>query len=154
MFGKFANLHYQCSSGKLNYLRAQWPMDDPALIPGFCSVKRRSVFLKTNKNKKKQPLDGTLIHRRLASSRRCYSFTMPGRLESRVCLSGKGGCTNIQISAKPGIELGILWSEGRDLTYCSNHVRPRLWYIWKNTLVNKLLQFSAFVPQKFQISYW
>ena len=30
----------------------------------------------------------------------------------------------------------------------------RLWYNWKNTLVNKFLQFSALVPQTFQSSYW
>ena len=33
----------------------------------------------------------------------------------------KNGRTNFRISAKPGIELGILWSKGRDLTNCDNH---------------------------------
>ena len=31
---------------------------------------------------------------------------------------------NIRISAKPGIEPGTLWLEGRDLTNCANHARP------------------------------
>ena len=54
-------------------------------------------------------------HRRLAPSRRWYSFTYPERMESWVGLGGKEGCTNIRISAKPGIELGTLCWEGRDL---------------------------------------
>ena len=45
-------------------------------------------------------------------------------MESWVGLGGKEGCTNIRISAKPGIELGTLWSEGRDLTNCTNHAHP------------------------------
>ena len=74
------------------------------------------------------PLDETLINHRLASSRRWYSFTYPGRMESRVSLGGKEGCTNIWISAKPGIELGTLWSECRDLTNCTNHAcSVQLW---------------------------
>ena len=31
---------------------------------------------------------------------------------------------SVQTSAKPGIELGTLWSKGRDLTNCANHARP------------------------------
>ena len=65
------------------------------------------------------PLDGTLIHRRLAPSRRWYSFTDPRKLESWVSLGGKEGRTNIRISAKPSIEPGTLWLEGRDLTNCT-----------------------------------
>ena len=87
---------------------------EPALISGFCSVKQTSLWL---------PLDGTLIHRRLALNRHWYSFTNPRRMESWVGLGGKEGCTNIRISAKPGIEPGTLWSEGRDLTNCTNHFR-------------------------------
>ena len=37
-------------------------------------------------------------------------------MASWVSLGGKEGRTNIQISAEPGIELGTLWSESRDLT--------------------------------------
>ena len=47
-------------------------------------------------------------------------------MESWVSLGGKEGCINIRILAKPGIELGTLWSEGRDLTNCTNHARPRV----------------------------
>ena len=49
-------------------------------------------------------------------------------MESWVSLGGKERCTNIRISAKPGIEPGTLWSEGRDLTNCANHARP--WWRW------------------------
>ena len=70
---------------KLNPLRARWPME-PALISGFCSVKRMRVWLS---------LDETLIYRRLALSRRWYSFIYPGRMESWVSLGGKDGYTNI-----------------------------------------------------------
>ena len=38
---------------------------------------------------------------------------------------GKEGHTNIQISAKPGIEPGTLLLEGRDLTHCTNLARTR-----------------------------
>ena len=60
-------------------------------------------------------------HRRLAPSRRWYSFTYLVRMESWVGLGGKEGCTNFRILAKPGIEPGTLWSKGRDLTNCANH---------------------------------
>ena len=58
------------------------------------------------KNKKKKlsvwfPLDGTLIHYRLASSRCWYSSTYPRRMESWVTLGGKEGHTKIQILAEP-----------------------------------------------------
>mgnify|MGYP001794717095 CR=1 FL=1 len=33
---------------------------------------------------------------------------------------------NIQISAKPGIQPGTLWLEGKDLTDCITHIRLRL----------------------------
>ena len=66
---------------------------EPALISGFCSVKRMRVWL---------PLDGA----QLAPSRRWYSFTYSGRMVSWVGLGWKEGCTNIQISAEPRIELG------------------------------------------------
>ena len=46
-------------------------------------------------------------------------------MESWVGLGGKEGRTNFRISEKPGIELGALWSEDRDLTICANHARPR-----------------------------
>ena len=36
-------------------------------------------------------------------------------------LRWKEGCTNIWISAKPGIKLGILLLEGRNFTNCANH---------------------------------
>ena len=62
-------------------------------------------------------LDGTLTHRRLAPSRRWYSFTYPGRMESWISLSRKEGRTNVQISAESGIELGTLWS----CTDCADH---------------------------------
>ena len=66
-------------------------------------------------------LDEILIHRRLAiTSRRWYSFIYPRRMESWVSLGGKEGRINIQILAEPGIELGTLWSEGRDLTNCTS----------------------------------
>ena len=84
----------------------------PALIPSFCSVKRMSVWL---------PLDGTLIHCRLAPSRFWYSFTYPRKMENWISLGGKEGYTNIQISAKLTIEPGTLWLECRDLTNCTNH---------------------------------
>ena len=45
-------------------------------------------------------------------------------MESWVGLGGNEGRTNIQILAEPGIEPGILWSEGRDLTNCANYARP------------------------------
>ena len=77
---------------KLNPLRARWVME-PEPISGFCSVKRITLWL---------PLDGTLIHHRLAPSRCWYSFTNPGRMESWVSLGGKGGRTNIQISLQLG----------------------------------------------------
>ena len=62
------------------------------LISGFCSAKRMRVF--------DSPLDGTLIHCRLTPSRRWYSFTYPGRMESWVSLGRKEGRTNIQISVE------------------------------------------------------
>ena len=46
-------------------------------------------------------------------------------MESWVSLGGKEGRTNIRVSAKPGIEPGILWPEGRDLTKCADHAHPR-----------------------------
>ena len=70
------------------------------------------------------PQDGALIHRRLAPRRPWYSFTYPGSTESWVSLGEKEGRTNVQISANPGIELGTLWLEGRDLTNYSNRARP------------------------------
>ena len=55
---------------------------EPVLISSFCSVKRmhESLWL---------PLDGTLIHRRLAPSRCWYSFTYLGRMGSWVGLGEK-----------------------------------------------------------------
>ena len=47
-------------------------------------------------------------------------WTKPRRKKSLV-RSGRKGHTNIHISAKPGIELGTLWLESRDLTNCTNH---------------------------------
>ena len=47
-------------------------------------------------------------------------------MESWVGLGRNEGCTNIRISAKPGIKLGTLWLEGRDLTNCANHARPKI----------------------------
>ena len=102
---------------RLNPLQAKWPME-LALISSFCSVKQMRVF--------DYPLDGTLIHRRLAPSRRWYSFTYPGRIESWVSLVTKEDRTNVQISAKQGTELGTLWSEWKDLTNCTNHAHPKL----------------------------
>ena len=61
---------------------------------------------------------------RLALSRCWYSFTYSGRSKSLVSLGEKEGHTNIQISAELRIELGTLWSEGRDFTNCTNHARP------------------------------
>ena len=46
--------------------------------------------------------------------------------DHQVSLGRKEGHTNVQISAEPGIELGTLWSEGRDLTNCANHARPKI----------------------------
>ena len=77
---------------KAKSLRARWPVE-PVLISGFCSV----ILLL---------LDGTLIHRRLAPSRRWYSFTYPGRMESWVSLGGKDTQTSIQLSAEPGSNWG------------------------------------------------
>ena len=74
------------------------------LISGFCSVKRMRVF--------DSPLDGTLIHRRLAPSRCWYSFTYPGRMES---LSRKEGHKYSNLG-RAGNELGSLLSESKDLT--------------------------------------
>ena len=51
---------------------------------------------------------------------------LPGRMESCIGLGGKEGCTNIRISAKPGIEQGTLWSEGRDLTNCAKVAKKGL----------------------------
>ena len=78
-------------------LRAKWPME-PALISWPVSVV-------------------------LAPCRRWYSFTYPWRMESWFGLGRKEDRTNIQISAKQGLKLGTLWSEGRDLTNCANHAR-------------------------------
>ena len=91
---------------------------EPTLISGFCSYKRMSLWL---------PLDGTLIHRRLAPSSRWYSFTYPERMESWVSLGEKEGHTNIQISAEPGSNHAeIFCLEGSDLTNCINHARPAM----------------------------
>ena len=46
---------------------------------------------------------------------------LPWKDENWVSLGRKEGRTNIQVSAKPGIQLGTLWLEGRDLTNCANH---------------------------------
>ena len=46
-------------------------------------------------------------------------------MESWIGLGGKKVTQSSPNSAKPGIELGTLWSEGRDLTNCANHARPR-----------------------------
>ena len=70
---------------------------EPALISSFWSVRRMRVWLL---------LDGTLMHRWLAPSRRWYSFTYPGRMESWVSLGGKEGRINIRISARPGLNWG------------------------------------------------
>ena len=66
---------------KLNSLRAKWPME-PALISGFCSVKRMLPAV-----------SGTHLH-------------TAGRMERWVCLGGKEARTNIQISAKLGSNWG------------------------------------------------
>ena len=102
----------------LNPIQTKWPME-PAPISTFCNVKRIRPF----------PLDRTLIHRNLAP-RRLYSFTNPGRLKSWVSLGGKNGHTNIQISEKPGIELGTLWMEGRDLIPTAQTTPPPLDNVW------------------------
>ena len=64
-----------------------------------------------------------LIHRWLAPRKHWYSFTYHGGMESWVGLGGNYGRIKFWIAAKPGIELGTLWSEGRDLTFCANHAR-------------------------------
>ena len=66
---------------------------EQVLMSGFCSsVKRLRVF--------DSPLEGALIHHRLAPSRCWYSFTFPGRVESWTSLGGKEGRINIQIAVK------------------------------------------------------
>ena len=47
-------------------------------------------------------------------------------MESQINFGRKKNRTNIQISAKPGIELGTLWSEVyRGLTNCANQLGPK-----------------------------
>ena len=55
-------------------------------------------------------------------------FTYPRRMVSmvRVSLGRREGHTTIQISAKPGIDLGTFSLEGRDLTNCTNHTQLEL----------------------------
>ena len=88
---------------------------ETALISSFCSVKQTRVLDSPGRE---------LTHRRLAPSKCCYSFAYPGRKENWVRLGRKEGRTNVQISEEPRIELGTLWTEGRDLTNCTNHSRP------------------------------
>ena len=89
-------------SAFLNPLRAKWPME-VALISS-------SVVLSGWESL--TPPGWTLIYRRLAPSRRWYSFTYPGRMESWVSLGVIEGRTNIQIS----------WSEGRNFTNSSQEL--------------------------------
>ena len=79
----------------------------------FCIVKWMRVF--------DSSLDVSLIHRRLAPSRRWYSFTNLIRMESRVSYDEKEGRANARISEVPQNEPGILRLEGIDLTSCANH---------------------------------
>ena len=46
-------------------------------------------------------------------------------MESQVSLGGKEDRTITQFLAEPGIELGTLCSESRDLTNCANHAPPK-----------------------------
>ena len=64
---------------KLSPLQANWPME-PALVSGFCNFKQARVWF---------PLDGTLIHHRVAPSRYWYSFTYPRWMENWVSLGEK-----------------------------------------------------------------
>ena len=80
---------------------------EPALISGFCNVKRMRVF--------DSPWTG---HRRLAPSRSWDSLTYPGRMESWVSLSGKEDRTNIQISEELGSNWGPLSRKAEILQLC------------------------------------
>ena len=57
----------------------------------------------------------------VSSQQMLVTIYSSGRKESWVCLCGKEGRTNIRISAVPGIELGTLWLESRDLSNFVNY---------------------------------
>ena len=46
----------------------------------------------------------------------CTHLPRPEGWKAELSLNGKEDCTNIRISAEPGIEPGILWLEGINLT--------------------------------------
>ena len=48
-------------------------------------------------------------------------------MESWVSLGGKEDHTKIQISGEPGINMGTLWSEDRDLSNYANHAHQPLY---------------------------
>ena len=56
---------------------------------------------------------------------------------------------SVQISAEPGIELGTLWSQGRDLTNCTNHAHPMYYYASLKSL-KQHLKVSPFCTQILQ----
>ena len=77
---------------KSNSLQAKWPMESALIISYFCSVKRTRVLTSPGRD------------------------TNPSQVSSHKVWSHK--YSNLDIA---GIELGTLWSEGRDLTNCANH---------------------------------
>ena len=70
---------FMAANIQLNPLGTKW-LIELALISSFCCDKRMIVF--------EFLLEGTLIHRKLAPSRRLYSFTYPGRIESYFSVRG------------------------------------------------------------------
>ena len=96
---------------QLNPLRARWPMEQVLYISSFCCVKS---LLPTRWDTNPSQV----------SSQQTLVLMSPPRKDGKLSqLKQIRGCTNIQISDVPGIELGTLWSEGsRDLTNCVNHL--------------------------------
>ena len=76
-----------------------------------------------DKSLRRSALDGTLIHCRLAPSRRWFSFTDLVRMESWVSFGGsRRGHTNVQTSAELGIEfMAVAKKQGQE--FLSNSFR-------------------------------
>ena len=96
----------------LNPLQAKGPMER-ALISGFCSVKRMRVFY--------PPFGRDTNPSQVSSQQTLVLIYLPRKDGKLSWLRWKRRLHKYSNLAKPGIELGTLWSEGRDLTNCANH---------------------------------
>ena len=92
--------------------------DKSPSTPSFCSVNRMRV-------KRHWSLGGTLVHRRLAPSRRWYSFNYPGKMESWIKFRRKNR-SQIFESQLSRDRTGDLVVGKQKLYNCANYARPHL----------------------------